>query len=129
MNVVCVFVDICFVFHAQNLAVKEGKVQAASGDQPLLSEDQEEFYIPSVDLLTAQVISSVLLKLQLLVSIELLSYRMILPNKQEIFSVTYQSFKLLTSRYCFKVQVCFILFLSVMEVMYSFKHEYKIIFL
>lgn len=57
----CVFVDVCcFAFHAQNLAVKEGKVHAVSGDQPLLSEDQEEFYIPSVDLLTAQVISFVI---------------------------------------------------------------------
>ncbi|XP_013874881.1 next to BRCA1 gene 1 protein [Austrofundulus limnaeus] len=42
-----IFVSPCVT--PQNLAVKEGKVHAA-----LLSEDQEEFYIPSVDLLTAQ---------------------------------------------------------------------------
>lgn len=40
----------------KNPAAKDGKACAAAVDQPLLSVDQEEYYIPSVDLLTAQVI-------------------------------------------------------------------------
>ncbi|XP_017287702.1 next to BRCA1 gene 1 protein isoform X2 [Kryptolebias marmoratus] len=47
-----IFVSPCVT--PQNLAVKNGKAYVASGEQPLLLEDQEEFYIPSVDLLTAQ---------------------------------------------------------------------------
>lgn len=35
--------------------MKDGKAGKASREQPLLSVDQEEYYIPSVDLLTAQV--------------------------------------------------------------------------
>lgn len=35
--------------------MKDGKACTASREQPLLSVDQEEYYIPSVDLLTAQV--------------------------------------------------------------------------
>lgn len=34
---------------------KDGKACTASREQRLLSVDQEEYYIPSVDLLTAQV--------------------------------------------------------------------------
>uniref|UniRef100_A0A669EV37 NBR1 autophagy cargo receptor b n=1 Tax=Oreochromis niloticus TaxID=8128 RepID=A0A669EV37_ORENI len=37
-----------------NPVAKDGKACAASREQPLLSVDQEEYYIPSVDLLTAQ---------------------------------------------------------------------------
>lgn len=40
----------------KNPVAKDGKACAAAVDQPLLSVDQEEYYIPSVDLLTAQVI-------------------------------------------------------------------------
>lgn len=40
----------------KNPLAKDGKVCAASREQPLMSVDQEEYYIPSVDLLTAQVI-------------------------------------------------------------------------
>lgn len=39
----------------KNPVMKDGKACAASREQPLLSVDQEEYYIPSVDLLTAQV--------------------------------------------------------------------------
>uniref|UniRef100_A0A672YNB3 NBR1 autophagy cargo receptor b n=1 Tax=Sphaeramia orbicularis TaxID=375764 RepID=A0A672YNB3_9TELE len=38
----------------QNPVTKDGKASAASREQPLMSVDQEEYYIPSVDLLTAQ---------------------------------------------------------------------------
>lgn len=40
----------------KNPVAKDGKACAADVDQPLLSVDQEEYYIPSVDLLTAQVL-------------------------------------------------------------------------
>lgn len=39
----------------KNPVMKDGKACVASREQPLLSVDQEEYYIPSVDLLTAQV--------------------------------------------------------------------------
>lgn len=39
----------------KNPVMKDGKACAASREEPLLSVDQEEYYIPSVDLLTAQV--------------------------------------------------------------------------
>lgn len=39
----------------KNPVAKDGKACAASREQPLMSVDQEEYYIPSVDLLTAQV--------------------------------------------------------------------------
>lgn len=39
----------------KNPVMKDGKACTASREQPLLSVDQEEYYIPSVDLLTAQV--------------------------------------------------------------------------
>lgn len=47
----------------KNPVAKDGKAcavaaGAAAADQPLLSVDQEEYYIPSVDLLTAQVTDS-----------------------------------------------------------------------
>lgn len=40
----------------KNPVMKDGKACTASREQPLLSVDQEEYYIPSVDLLTAQVL-------------------------------------------------------------------------
>lgn len=40
----------------KNPVAKDVKACAASREQPLMSVDQEEYYIPSVDLLTAQVI-------------------------------------------------------------------------
>lgn len=40
----------------KNPVAKDGKACAASREKPALSVDQEEYYIPSVDLLTAQVI-------------------------------------------------------------------------
>lgn len=46
----------------KNPVAKDGKACAASREQPLMSVDQEEYYIPSVDLLTAQV-TSVLINL------------------------------------------------------------------
>ncbi|XP_041857066.1 next to BRCA1 gene 1 protein [Melanotaenia boesemani] len=49
-----ILVSPCVTPQGKNAAVKEGKACAASGEQPLMSVDQEEFYIPSVDLLTAQ---------------------------------------------------------------------------
>lgn len=39
----------------KNPVTKDGKTCTASREQRLLSVDQEEYYIPSVDLLTAQV--------------------------------------------------------------------------
>lgn len=51
------------VSQGKNPVAKDGKAcavaaGAAAADQPLLSVDQEEYYIPSVDLLTAQVMDS-----------------------------------------------------------------------
>ncbi|XP_024147300.1 next to BRCA1 gene 1 protein isoform X2 [Oryzias melastigma] len=44
----------CVTPQGRNPAVKEIKASVASVDQDLMSLDQEEFHIPSVDLLTAQ---------------------------------------------------------------------------
>lgn len=44
-----------FSLQGKNPVAKDGKACAASREQPLMSVDQEEYYIPSVDLLTAQV--------------------------------------------------------------------------
>lgn len=48
-------VDVNVCLQGKNPVAKDGKACAASREQPLLSVDQEEYYIPSVDLLTAQV--------------------------------------------------------------------------
>lgn len=47
---------IWLCLQGKNPVAKDGKACAASREQPLMSVDQEEYYIPSVDLLTAQVI-------------------------------------------------------------------------
>lgn len=49
----CINVMVCL--QGKNPAAKDGKAGAASREQLLMSVDQEEYYIPSVDLLTAQV--------------------------------------------------------------------------
>ncbi|XP_071750872.2 LOW QUALITY PROTEIN: next to BRCA1 gene 1 protein-like [Centroberyx gerrardi] len=49
-----ILVSPCVTPQGKNAAAKDGKACAASRDQPLMSVDQEEYYIPSVDLLTAQ---------------------------------------------------------------------------
>ncbi|XP_029913459.1 next to BRCA1 gene 1 protein [Myripristis murdjan] len=49
-----ILVSPCVTPQGKNPVAKDGKATAASRDQPLLSVDQEEYYIPSVDLLTAQ---------------------------------------------------------------------------
>uniref|UniRef100_A0A669E9D0 NBR1 autophagy cargo receptor b n=1 Tax=Oreochromis niloticus TaxID=8128 RepID=A0A669E9D0_ORENI len=47
-------IDVNVCLQGKNPVAKDGKACAASREQPLLSVDQEEYYIPSVDLLTAQ---------------------------------------------------------------------------
>ncbi|XP_018553178.1 LOW QUALITY PROTEIN: next to BRCA1 gene 1 protein [Lates calcarifer] len=49
-----ILVSPCVTPQGKNPVAKDGKACAASRDQPLMSVDQEEYYIPSVDLLTAQ---------------------------------------------------------------------------
>ncbi|XP_054861203.1 next to BRCA1 gene 1 protein isoform X2 [Amphiprion ocellaris] len=49
-----ILVSPCVTPQGKNPLVKDGKVSSASREPPLLSVDQEEYYIPSVDLLTAQ---------------------------------------------------------------------------
>ncbi|XP_041633565.1 next to BRCA1 gene 1 protein [Cheilinus undulatus] len=49
-----ILVSPCVTPQGKNPVTKDGKACAASREQPLISEDQEEYYIPSVDLLTAQ---------------------------------------------------------------------------
>ncbi|XP_076738972.1 next to BRCA1 gene 1 protein isoform X3 [Maylandia zebra] len=49
-----ILVSPCVTPQGKNPVAKDGKACAASREQPLLSVDQEEYYIPSVDLLTAQ---------------------------------------------------------------------------
>nr|XP_020499865.1 next to BRCA1 gene 1 protein-like isoform X1 [Labrus bergylta] len=49
-----ILVSPCVTPQGKNPVTKDGKACAASREQPILSEDQEEYYIPSVDLLTAQ---------------------------------------------------------------------------
>ncbi|KAM9393692.1 next to BRCA1 gene 1 protein isoform 1-T1 [Pholidichthys leucotaenia] len=49
-----ILVSPCVTPQGKNPVAKDGKTCSASGEQPLMSADQEEYYIPSVDLLTAQ---------------------------------------------------------------------------
>ncbi|XP_029996565.1 next to BRCA1 gene 1 protein isoform X2 [Sphaeramia orbicularis] len=49
-----ILVSPCITPQGKNPVTKDGKASAASREQPLMSVDQEEYYIPSVDLLTAQ---------------------------------------------------------------------------
>ncbi|XP_030581381.1 next to BRCA1 gene 1 protein [Archocentrus centrarchus] len=49
-----ILVSPCVTPQGKNPLAKDGKAAAVSREQPLLSVDQEEYYIPSVDLLTAQ---------------------------------------------------------------------------
>ncbi|XP_062293894.1 next to BRCA1 gene 1 protein isoform X4 [Scomber scombrus] len=49
-----ILVSPCVTPQGKNPVTKDGKACAASREQPLMSVDQEEYYIPSVDLLTAQ---------------------------------------------------------------------------
>ncbi|XP_076015547.1 next to BRCA1 gene 1 protein [Genypterus blacodes] len=49
-----ILVSPCVTPQGKNPISKDGKAGASSGDQAQLSVDQEEYYIPSVDLLTAQ---------------------------------------------------------------------------
>ncbi|AWP18254.1 putative next to BRCA1 1 protein [Scophthalmus maximus] len=49
-----ILVSPCVTPQGKNPVVKDGKACIASREQPLMSVDQEEYYIPSVDLLTAQ---------------------------------------------------------------------------
>ncbi|XP_068606152.1 next to BRCA1 gene 1 protein [Brachionichthys hirsutus] len=49
-----ILVSPCVTPQGKNPAAKDGKACAASREQPQMSADQEEYYIPSVDLLTAQ---------------------------------------------------------------------------
>ncbi|KAM9843713.1 next to BRCA1 gene 1 protein [Aulostomus maculatus] len=49
-----ILVSPCVTPQGKNPMSKDGKACAASREQPTLSVDQEEYYIPSVDLLTAQ---------------------------------------------------------------------------
>ncbi|XP_062263381.1 next to BRCA1 gene 1 protein-like isoform X2 [Platichthys flesus] len=49
-----ILVSPCVTPQGKNPAAKDGKAVAASREQPLMSVDQEEYFIPSVDLLTAQ---------------------------------------------------------------------------
>ncbi|KAG7504895.1 next to BRCA1 protein 1 protein-like [Solea senegalensis] len=49
-----ILVSPCVTPQGKNPVAKDGKACAASREQPLLSVDQEEYFIPSVDLLTAQ---------------------------------------------------------------------------
>ena len=51
------FLNLLYL-QGKNPVAKDGKVCAPSREQALMSVDQEEYYIPSVDLLTAQVIIS-----------------------------------------------------------------------
>ncbi len=53
----CLTEMIWFGVQGKNPVTKDGKACAASREPPLMSADQEEYYIPSVDLLTAQVIT------------------------------------------------------------------------
>ncbi|XP_051251546.1 next to BRCA1 gene 1 protein isoform X2 [Dicentrarchus labrax] len=49
-----ILVSPCVTPQGKNPVAKDGKACATSREQPLMSVDQEEYYIPSVDLLTAQ---------------------------------------------------------------------------
>ncbi|XP_068193495.1 next to BRCA1 gene 1 protein isoform X2 [Antennarius striatus] len=49
-----ILVSPCVTPQGKNPVAKDGKACAASREQPQMSVDQEEYYIPSVDLLTAQ---------------------------------------------------------------------------
>ncbi|XP_053298752.1 next to BRCA1 gene 1 protein isoform X2 [Pleuronectes platessa] len=49
-----ILVSPCVTPQGKIPAAKDGKAGAASREQPLMSVDQEEYFIPSVDLLTAQ---------------------------------------------------------------------------
>ncbi|XP_070779693.1 next to BRCA1 gene 1 protein [Enoplosus armatus] len=49
-----ILVSPCVTPQGKNPVSKDAKACAASREQPLMSVDQEEYYIPSVDLLTAQ---------------------------------------------------------------------------
>ncbi|XP_073350031.1 next to BRCA1 gene 1 protein isoform X2 [Pagrus major] len=49
-----ILVSPCVTPQGKNPVAKDGKACAPSREQPLMSVDQEEYYIPSVDLLTAQ---------------------------------------------------------------------------
>ncbi|XP_040918141.1 next to BRCA1 gene 1 protein isoform X2 [Toxotes jaculatrix] len=49
-----ILVSPCVTPQGKNPVTKDGKACAASREQALMSVDQEEYYIPSVDLLTAQ---------------------------------------------------------------------------
>lgn len=49
-----ILVSPCVTPQGKNPVAKDGKACASSREQPLLSVDQEEYFIPSVDLLTAQ---------------------------------------------------------------------------
>nr|XP_046270973.1 next to BRCA1 gene 1 protein isoform X2 [Scatophagus argus] len=49
-----ILVSPCVTPQGKNPVAKDGKACASSREQPLMSVDQEEYYIPSVDLLTAQ---------------------------------------------------------------------------
>ncbi|XP_060945598.1 next to BRCA1 gene 1 protein isoform X1 [Limanda limanda] len=49
-----ILVSPCVTPQGKNPAAKDGKAGAASRELPLMSVDQEEYFIPSVDLLTAQ---------------------------------------------------------------------------
>ncbi|XP_034448243.1 next to BRCA1 gene 1 protein isoform X1 [Hippoglossus hippoglossus] len=49
-----ILVSPCVTPQGKNPVAKDGKACAASREQPLMSVDQEEYFIPSVDLLTAQ---------------------------------------------------------------------------
>ncbi|XP_041813142.1 next to BRCA1 gene 1 protein [Chelmon rostratus] len=49
-----ILVSPCVTPQGKNPVAKDGKACAASREQSLMSVDQEEYYIPSVDLLTAQ---------------------------------------------------------------------------
>lgn len=55
-ELLCCVSEMTSPLQGKNPVAKDGKACAAAVDQPLLSVDQEEYYIPSVDLLTAQVI-------------------------------------------------------------------------
>lgn len=49
-----ILVSPCVTPQGKNPVTKDGKASAASNEQSIMSEDQEEYFIPSVDLLTAQ---------------------------------------------------------------------------
>nr|XP_020479140.1 next to BRCA1 gene 1 protein-like [Monopterus albus] len=49
-----ILVSPCVTPQGKNPVTKDGKACSGSREQPLMSVDQEEYYIPSVDLLTAQ---------------------------------------------------------------------------